>query len=45
MIDINMDGYATRNTNVAPPSGNVEADGHVSSRIGIHLTPTKKRRK
>ena len=39
------DTITMRNTNVAPPSENVEADGHVSSGIGIHLTPTKKKRK
>ena len=48
MIDNNMDTYGTRNTstaNVQAPATFVEADGHVASGIGIHLTPTKKRRK
>ena len=49
MIDNNLDqGYGTRNTsnsNASPTSTIVEPIGNLSSGVGIHLTPTKKRRK
>ena len=49
MIDNTLDGgYVTRNTSTPPqplPHTPVQPDGHVPSGVGIHLTPTKKRRK